>query len=594
MSESVTGSLSTSPINLVICWHMHQPYYRDGLNGEYVLPWVYLHGIKDYDDMAAHLERYPKMRAVVNFAPVLLEQLDDYATQIDAFLSKGTVMGDPLLNLLAGVTPIPKDIESRQKIINDCSRAHAPRMVDPYPAFKLLLEIYNCTHDEHDDCTCDVVIKYLEPEFFLDLLTWYHLAWLSHSLKQREDVQRLIKKSTDYSAQDRRELLQIMGTALQGIIPRYKALADSGQVEISMTPYGHPIIPLLNSFENMVAAQPQAPAPIHAEYPHGRERSVWHLEHGLKVFEHFFGHKPKGVWLSEGGVSEDAIELLDELQIEWTATGEAVWRNSYRASLLSEQDISPHHLEDMTAPQQRKSLFMPYRLKQQQTQIFFRDDGLSDLIGFEYRNWHADDAVANFMHHLQNIGASLDDSAENHTVSVILDGENAWEYYPENGHFFLDQLYKTLSASDSVAVKTFSEIAAQRSHQLGNLTKLVPGSWVYGSFSTWIGSEDKNYAWDLLVQAKQQWDVVMASGKLSKTKRAELSRQLAICEGSDWFWWFGDYNPSGSVSDFDRLYRRQLTQLYHLMGNKVPDLLSTAISEGGGDAENSGTMRRNG
>jgi len=583
-------------INLVICWHMHQPYYREGLDGEYVLPWVYLHGIKDYDDMAAHLERYPKMHAVVNFAPVLLEQLDDYANQIDTFLNKGAAMSDPILNLLAGVVPIPDDIESRKEIIANCSRAHAPRMIEPYPAFQSLSELYNCTHGD-EPCNCEQLVNYLAPQFFLDLLSWYHLAWMSHALKQRPDVQRLINKERDYSEVDRLELLQIIGTTLQGIIPRYKALADKGQIEISMTPYGHPIIPLLNRFENMKGAQPDAPTPVHENYPYGRDRSLWHLQHGIKVFKQYFGNRPRGVWLSEGGVSEDAIELLDELEIEWTATGEAVWNNS---CCVTEPDESPkvspccpHDSCGPDDPDKRKGLFMPYRVNEFKPRIFFRDDGLSDLIGFEYSNWHADDAVANFVHHLKSIRNSLGESASEHVVSVILDGENAWEYYPNNGHFFLDNLYKTLSESDAVTVKTFADIDPQSGHHIGHLTTLVPGSWVYGNFSTWIGSDEKNYAWDLLVQAKQQYDEVMESGQLTEEQRTDLTQQLAICEGSDWFWWFGDYNPSDSVSDFDKLYRRQLTTLYQLMGVIPPELLDSPISEGGGDAANSGTMRRN-
>jgi len=575
---------------------MHQPYYRDGLDGEFFLPWVYLHAIKDYDDMAAHLERYPQMRAVVNFAPVLLEQLDDYAQEIDAFLKKGTKMSDPMLNLLAGVTPIPDDTPSRKEIISNCSRAHAPRMITPYPAFKALSELYNCTHENHE-CDGDLMVNYLAPQFFLDLLCWYHIAWMSHSLKQGVVVKRLIKKSSDFSEQDRRELLKIIGTTLQGIIPRYRALADRDQIEISVTPYGHPIVPLLNSFDNMIPAQPDAPMPAHANYPGGRERSLWHLQHGLQLFEHYFGRRPKGVWLSEGGVSGDALELLNELGIEWTATGEVVWHNSCCLPSTSEQNKSipcaAHGASDLADSAKRKRLFMPYLLKDYKTKIFFRDDGLSDLIGFEYSDWHADDAVANFIHNLENIGKSLGDCADKHVVSVVLDGENAWEYYPENGHYFLDQLYQTLSESDSIAVKTFAEISEDKDCLSGSVSNLIPGSWVYGTFSTWIGSEDKNYAWDLLVQAKQSWDEVMASNRLTQNQQQVVTRQLAICEGSDWFWWFGNYNPSDSVSDFDILYRRQLARLYQLMGVEPPELLQIPISKGGGDAKTSGTMRRN-
>lgn len=595
MTVKADHSTNKPKLNLVLCWHMHQPYYRDGLDGEFVLPWVYLHAIKDYDDMAAHLERYPKMRTVVNFAPVLLEQLDEYAQQIDAFLQTGAAMSDPMLNLLAGVTPIPDDCMERKEILVNCSRAHAPRMIDPFPIFKDLSSIYDCQH-EKGTCRCELVVEYLAQQFFVDLITWYHIAWMSYSLKQSKEIQRLITKGSKFDKQDRRALLQIMGESIAGIIPRYRALSERGQIELSMTPYGHPIIPLLNSFENMLPAQPYDPVPVHAEYPGGRERSTWHLQKGLKLFEHYFGIKPEGVWLSEGGVSSDAVELLTEIGVKWTATGEEVWHNSYRATALAENNGNSDDAYDLSVPEKRKALFIPYRLNKSSTKLFFRDDGLSDLIGFEYSDWHADDAVANFVHHMDNIGTALGDSADQYVVSVILDGENAWEYYPENGHYFLDMLYKTLSESDAIAVRTFAELCEDEQCMVGDLSKLIPGSWVYGSFSTWIGSEDKNYAWDLLVHAKQQWDAVVAAEQLTDEELAVATKQLAICEGSDWFWWFGNYNPSNSVSDFDRLYRRQLETLYQLMKVEPPELLQTPISQGqvgDADSDSSGTMRRN-
>ncbi len=595
MSREDSHLTDQPKLNLVICWHMHQPYYRDGLNGEFVLPWVYLHAIKDYDDMVAHLERYPKMKVVVNFAPVLLEQIDEYARQIDAFIDTGTAMSDSMLNLLAGVTPVPDTSMERKDILLNCSRAHAARMIEPFPVFKNLLNICECQH-EKGTCRCDLIIDYLSQQFFLDLITWYHIAWMSHSLKQSEVIQQLIKKGGKFNQQDRRTLVQTIGKSLAGIIPRYKALSESGQIELSMTPYGHPMIPLLNSFENMLPIQPNDPLPIHPGYPGGRERSVWHLQKGLQLFDHYFGIRPKGVWLSEGGVSEDALELLDEMDIKWTATGEQVWYNSYRATALAKNSQSSDDGHDLSVPENRDALFIPYRLNNGSTKMFFRDDGLSDLIGFQYSNWHADDAVANFVNHLGNIRTALNDSADQYVVSVILDGENAWEYYPENGRYFLDKLYKTLSESDAISVQTFAEISEAECCQVGELSTLIPGSWVYGSFSTWIGSEDKNHAWDLLVQAKQQWDEVVASKQLNDAELAAATKQLAICEGSDWFWWFGNYNPSNSVSDFDKLYRHQLITLYQLLKVEPPALLQQPISQGDlseSASENSGTMRKN-
>jgi len=571
--------MTAKSLNVVLAWHMHQPYYREGLDGAYHLPWVYLHGIKDYSDMAAHLERHPGMRLVVNFAPVLLEQLDDYAVQLAALLRDGTPTQDAMLNLLAGAMPIPADADARLRIIRDCQRCHAPRMIHPYPAFHRLLRMIGATEDAGvANQGVEWHLAYLSEQYFLDLLTWYHLAWLGHSLKQTPLAQRLMKQGQDYTSADRRELLGLMQITLAGLIPRYRALADRGQIELSMTPYGHPIVPLLNDFRNMRDALPDAPAPAAPCYPGGTERSRWHLQQGIEVFERYFGRKPKGVWLSEGGVSEDALALLDEFGIEWTASGEGVWRGSCVKSGCPENDV-----------QTKRSLFSPIRIDGLKTRVFFRDDGLSDLIGFKYSDWHADDAVADFVQHLQNIAGFFGKQAGRQVVSVILDGENAWEYYPDNGHHFLDALYASLSGHSSLNMSTFAEQVVHT--PTVQLKRLASGSWVYGSFSTWIGSEDKNRGWDFLVDAKHQYDKVI--GGVAPERQAQATRQLAVCEGSDWFWWFGDYNPAGSVSDFEQLYRTQLRQLYRLLGTAAPAALDAPLSRGGGLAENAGTMRRN-
>ncbi len=573
--------MTAKTLNVVLCWHMHQPYYREGLKGACHLPWVYLHGIKDYSDMAAHLERYPAMRAVVNFAPVLLEQLDDYAQQLDRMLKSGVPTQDHMLNFLGGIEPIPTDAVARLTLIQACQRCHAPRMIHPYPAFHRLLRMIGAT-DEAGVGSHGIEwhLGYLSEQYFLDLLTWYHLAWLGYSLKQTPLAQALMAKGNEYSVVDRQALLGLMQACLAGLIPRYRALADRGQIELSMTPYGHPIMPLLNDFNNMRDAQPDAPVPHAAAYPGGVERSRWHLQEGMAVFEHYFGRKPEGVWLSEGGVSEDALALLDELNIRWTATGEGVWRNSHLLSGSPEAALAS-----------KQSLFAPAKIEGLQTRVFFRDDGLSDLIGFKYSDWHSDDAVSDFIQHLENIASLSDGKAGGQVVSVILDGENAWEYYPENGYYFLNRLYAALSSHATLRMSTFAEQA--RCAPVSHLPRLAAGSWVYGSFSTWIGSDDKNRGWDYLVDAKLAYDQVLATRSLDAQQQLLATRQLGVCEGSDWFWWFGDYNPAGSVSDFDQLFRTQLRVLYRLIGVVPPAHLDQVLSHGGGFAANAGTMRRN-
>ena len=566
-------------MKLALCWHMHQPYYRDELHGNYRLPWVYLHAMKDYSDMAWHLEQHPDVRLVVNFAPVLLEQLMDYSQQIDNFLQQGEPMTDHLLNLLAGAVPIPKNSAERNKIIVDCQRCNEATMINPWPEFRALVD-YADALTQHSTKNIDA-LRYFSKQYFYDLLTWYHLTWLGHGFRQEQTALRRIKKARHFSAEDGGELLELIRECLDGIIPRYRALAESGQIELSMTPWGHPIIPLLNDFENMACSQPDDRRPKEKHYPGGKHRARWHMQHGIEVFESCFGIKPAGVWLSEGSISEDSVELLDEFGIQWTASGESVWRNSARLSHLDEDLISSKH-----------GLFRPYLNNDFQCRIFFRDDGLSDLIGFEYRNWDTEDAVANFAMHINNIEKFLGEDAEDSVISVILDGENAWEYFPDNAYRFIGRLYKEIEHNKKIEPITFSEATKQVTP--AKMSRICPGSWVFGTFSTWIGNNDKNRAWDLLVEAKHCYDNAISSSRLTEEQKDQATRQLAICEGSDWFWWFGDYNSAESVQDFDRLYRRQLRMLYQLLLLLPPSSLDIPVSRGSvSTMGESGTMRRN-
>ena len=570
-------------INLVLCWHMHQPYYQEGLNGKYHLPWVYLHGIKDYADMASHLEKRPKMKSVVNFAPILLEQIDDYSRQLEDYLATGAVMRDDLLNILAGAKPVPEDPAERKELIDACRRAHAPRMIEPYTQFSRLSRMFQCMPDKSSGEFNHFVMEYLDPQYFIDLLVWYHLAWMGHSLKSSTVIAFLMKKGKRYTPEDRRQLIEKIHEVISNLIPRYRTLADKGQIELSMTPYAHPIIPLLQDFSVMYDAMPDAPAPVYRNYPGGKERAQWHMQKGMEVFEHYLHRKPRGIWLSEGGVSEEAVSMLDDMGIEWTASGEAIWRSSCLAST----GCDPNDDHDGIRP-----LFQPYLLKEHKTRLFFRDDGLSDLLGFEYRNWHADDAVANFVNHIETIAKGHGKKASKHVVSVILDGENAWEYYPENGHYFLHGLYKALTKNKRINVTTFGELGQKLVQD--KLTTLIAGSWVYGSFSTWIGSEDKNRAWDLLVEAKNAYDKVMLKNTLSAKQQKTARAQLAVCESSDWFWWFGDYNPADSVSDFDQLFRIQLKKLYQILELPEPENLNEPLSSGSEEeSAYGGAMLRN-
>ena len=556
-------------LNVVICWHMHQPQYCDLITGNYELPWTYLHATKDYIDMAAHLEAVPAARAVVNFAPILLEQLSDYAGQVRGFLSENKPLRDPLLAALANPV-LPCGKEQRMALVSACLRVNELRSIKRFPSYQSLAEMAGWFRDHPTG------MLYVGDQFVTDLLVWYHLAWMGETVRRNNDqVKQLMQKGHGFTLQDRRQLLKLIGELLSSVIDRYRMLAERGQIELSMSPYAHPIIPLLLDLDSAREAMPDIQMPHLQRYPGGEQQVRWHIHEGIDTFEQFFGQRPTGCWPSEGAISEATLAALEEHGFNWAASGESVFRHSIAATENSGLAGTSHH--------------QAFRVKDGKLACFFRDDGLSDLIGFTYSDWHADDAVANLIEHLETIAQGTGDQ-EQPIVSIILDGENAWEHFPENGYYFLNTLYKQLSDHPDMKMTTYSEYL-EAAPGMQSLNRLIGGSWVYGTLSTWIGDTDKNRGWDMLGDAKRAFDEVESNDNLGSEQLLAARHQLSICEGSDWFWWFGDYNPTDTVSDFERLFRMHLSNLYNLLGREPPEYLSHTFTHGGGEPAGGGVMR---
>ncbi len=558
-------------LDLVFLWHMHQPDYRDhggtAGEGEIMLPWVYLHAMKDYVDMAAHLERHPQVRCVVNLVPVLLDQIDDYVRQF----SSGKFR-DPLLRMLA--TPDLNAISDsdRRLLLGTCFRSNHVTMLAPFPYYQRLHDLYQMLTAQGENAC-----RYLSGDYFSDLVTWYHLAWTGETERRRNPlIANLMSQGEGYSYNDRRQLLADIGELISGLIPRWKALADRGQVELSSTPQTHPLAPLLLDFRVARETVPDAPLPFATAYPGGRTRVQAHIDAAKASHAGHFGASPVGMWPAEGAVSEEFVRHLATAGSRWIASGEGVLRNSLTASGISD----PH------------AAYHPWTMDQAPgLTLFFRDERLSDLIGFDYAKWHGRDAAQHLVKQLEAILEAAGPD-EHPVVSIILDGENAWEHFPYNGYYFFDDLYGLLAEHPDIRTTTYAELLARESPPpAAVLPKLTAGSWVYGTLSTWIGDEAKNRGWDLLCEAKQSFDRVLASGRLSSGEVAAVEAQLSICESSDWFWWFGDYNPAAAVASFDSLYRRNLERLYRLLQLEPPASLAHPICAGS-DTASGGSMRR--
>lgn len=561
----MAGGMAEMSLRLVLCWHMHQPDYFDPATGRFREPWTYLHAIKDYVDMAAHLEAHPRMAAVVNFSPVLLEQIEVYRGDLAAVAQGGGRIHDPLLAALHQPL-VSEGREERLALLRNCLRAGRHRLFERFDTYRRLAGVAEHMLRHPDE------VGYLEDQFFLDLLVWYHLGWLGETVRRRDGrVRELLAQERRYGLQQCRLLVDVIRELIDDLLPRYRRLAESGRVELSVTPYSHPILPLLLDFVTAREAWPDCPLPASPGYPGGEERARWQIGQAIESFERFFGRRPAGCWPAEGGVCGRTLALAGAAGLRWLASGQGVLRNS-----LDDDELGT------------EKLYRAYRLEPDGPACFFRDDELSDAIGFVYRDWHGDDAVADFVHRLERIADALPADARA-VVPVILDGENAWEHYPDNGYHFLDGLYRALSDHPRITPTTFSRCLDDSPGEIGTLPRLVAGSWVYGTFSTWIGDSEKNQAWDMLVAAKRAYDDCLCG---LDTERGDAARRLlALAESSDWFWWLGGDNPDEAVAQFERLFRLRLAALYQAIGRTPPEALTHPFTRGHAHGEGE-AMRR--
>lgn len=531
---------SRAPV--AVLWHMHQPEYRvDGLP---LLPWAYLHCLRAYSDMASHLEAVPGARAVINFSPVLLDQILDLVQQAQAATAGSAKPREPLMAALLA-TPTPAQ---RRLLLEACLRGHERQADRRYEEYYRLAAEVSAAFDAGD-----AAIAALPEQTVVDMVVWYHLIWLGESVRRGDGrALALREQRRGFGPEQRRELLLLIAELLDGILPRYRSLAANGQVELSMSPYFHPILPLLLDIRCTLETAPGVPLPS-SGYPGGRERALWHLRRGVERFWDVFGVRPRGCWPSEAAVSQDTAALLQSEGFGWLASSQSV----QKASTGNGSTEAVHSCV--------------YRLHGSSLTGFFRDDALSDNIGFVYKDWDPQHAVADLVAHLD----SLSQVRQGQLIVLALDGENPWEYYPHNGIEFVRGLYAALSTHPRLRMTTFSDYLDEAPSNLPELPRLAAGSWVHGQLLTWIGSAAKNQAWELLIEAKRRFDA-------APDRQAAAQRALGICEGSDWFWWPGMPHPGAAVADFDRLFREHLKALYRALDAPAPAALDRPLQFDGG------------
>lgn len=507
-------------LTLNFFWHMHQPDYRNK-DGRMDMPWVFLHAIKDYYEMPWLLSRHPSLKATFNITPPLIEQLLLY-------INEG-IERDLFLTLWS---KDPRDLSSdeRSYVIKICNSTQFDTMVKPFHRY---VELY-----KRDDLN--------DPEF-IELEVLFMLAWCGNFLRENDEtVGRLIKKGHGFTSVDKRELLETLMRFLQTILPFYRSLLESGQISLSTTPFNHPILPILIDMKNAQRSNPHTQIPTN-HFPlveDAREQ----VKRAVDLYEEIFGRKPTGFWPAEGAVDEKSVEIYKEHGLKWIATDEAILFKS----------LDDGAREELYARYAYNDLF-----------IAFRDHALSDLIGFTYRFWEADRAADDFIDHLK----AIDGKVENPSVSVILDGENAWEFYHNNAFEFFEELYRKLAHTSWCTTVTMDELSAAHEKEL---SRLHPGSWIFGTFDTWVGHPEKNAAWELIYQTKS--DYLHHREKIAEDVKAKITDHFLAAECSDWFWWYGEDHYTEYAEEFDKLFRNHLIEIYGLMDMPAPTSLFKPIT----------------
>lgn len=537
-------------------WHMHQPYYEDLVTHEHVLPWVRLHALKDYYGMVALLREFPTVRLTFNLVPSLLVQLEAFAADRanDRFLEVG----------LKPATALTED--DIAFILQNFFHAHRPRMIDVHPRYAELLGRRGSQGSTSNDI--GAAARRFSVDDLRDLQVWQKLAWLDpFYLEGDQRVTRLIAKQRGFEEEDKRELRAVELELLNAVIPEYRKAAERGQVELSASPFYHPILPLLCDSDIYKRTHPDSAMPRHRFVR--PDDALEQLTRAAQQHERLFGARPIGLWPSEGSVSDDMIPLVAQAGFRWMATDELILARSLETSFG--RDAYGH-------VDQPHRLYRPYVIHVGGARVscVFRDHALSDLIGFTYAGWGAEAAANDFVSRLQEAGRRYTSRTNSEaTISVILDGENAWEHFEGQGRPFLRALYRRLSEHPELRTVTMSEAATPGGPVLDGI---FPGSWIDANFYIWIGHPDDHRAWSQLAEARDALDQATTTDPAAL---AQAREEILIAEGSDWCWWYGDDHSSEHDLAFDELFRRHLRNVYRLLGRPAPDeLFVSNISQG--------------
>jgi len=533
-------------------WHMRQPYYTDPLSASASMPWVRLHATKAYFDMAYLLEQFPGVKATFNFTPSLLLQLQEIGTGKvhDLFFEHAQRPADELRP------------EEKAFLIRHFFSANWATMVRPHPRYHELLVKRGL---ETDEFHLERMARQFTTQEFLDLQVWFNLAWFGYgSLHRFPRLADLRTKNRGFTEADKQEVLALQLTAVQQIIPMYRALAERGQIELTTTPFYHPILPLVIDTDITQRARPDLPLPSRFRAPEDAEAQ---LRLAVEFHTAAFGRPPVGLWPSEGSVCPELIPLLPRVGLKWLATDEGNLARSLHASGQHWYRPSDLYRAYRTGPPDGEMT------------IVFRDRELSDAFGFTYHKTTPDVAAEDVLQRLRQVVRDV--PHDRVLIPIILDGENPWEHYHEGGEQFLSALYTAFERQglhEAGAVETETATVSEALDSMPpstHLPYLHSGSWINQDFKIWIGHEEDNRGWNLLSHTRSH--LIERISDLPPERAKTAWHELYAAEGSDWFWWYGDDFDTAYKEEFDRLFRTHLRNVWTLAGTTPPDVLNHPI-----------------
>ena len=534
-------------MRIALLWHMHQPDYRHPQTGIAQMPWVRLHALQNYYDMARLVDEAPEgLRVTFNLTPVLLSQLAQVAEH-----GPRDALHELCLRPVGSLAP-----RERAFLVEHLFSTNEDRKIRPIPGYARLHRRAGAHRGPAERTQ-----EQLSDQDLLDLQVFFHLAWTGRTLREEPLVHSLLDRPDGgFSEAERDELLALQRAFLPRVVPMYRRLWEQGRIEVSTTPLHHPILPLLCDIRTAREGNPRCElADLDFRFPTDAAEQILR---GRTLAEVQLGRQPAGMWPSEGSLSEEVLGILAAQGVTWVASDQHLLQRSL-AHCGTSTDGPPH--------------LRPWLLQRSQgPAMFFRDNELSDRIGFTYARWPASDAVGDLLHRARAL-LSSDPEPQEACLPIILDGENAWEFYEDHGEPFLAGLYRALAQDHELRTVTMSEALEQVPSR--PLPALRAGSWIGANLDTWVGHPEKNRAWAALARARRALAAAMRREGGDLPSLTEAREHLLKAEASDWFWWLGDDHPTPYKSAFEQLFRIHVRAAWRAMGSPPPHELDHSLLE---------------